>query len=131
MRARRTHADDASNPGERLAAAQAALAKFTLAGCTSAALQPRDLTDPFQVAALELLEKRCSCEVRRPAGLGAWLRNAINRGAGACTPLRGAADGLHVLVLDARAVAELLEQLAIHDRRQGDLVRLRRMRGAA
>lgn len=130
MSAHHLSGDDARGPGENLSGARSVLAQFTEEGRSHAALQPSDLTDRCSVAVLGMLEKMQASEERNPADLGAWLRMAMNRGVGTCSPLRGAADGLHVLVLDAQAVAAMLQRLAIHDRIAADVVRLRRMRGA-
>lgn len=126
--------------GDGLKEARSVLLAFTRSGMAQRKKRPVDFNDPMQVAALEVLGK-ISSDPQGSASVGAWMHRLKDRGAGHFTPLHGASEGLHVLVLDAPAVAELWEAMAAHraavekyGQLQADLAklaRLRRMRGAA
>jgi len=113
-----------------LTEARAVLEKYTNAGRLRDALKPRVLkpeviADPFGIDAhvIELVGKRDR------SALGCWLRSAIERGAGVCTPAPWVGEGRHLLVLDSQAVAEMHERLAIFDRNQDALRQLQELRG--
>lgn len=115
--------------------AQAVLRRFSLAGRPKRQLARTDFNDPFSVATLEILS-RVQADPRISNRVGAWAHRMQERGAGRCSPLHGTAEGLHVLVLDAQAVAELREAMAAHRdsvadylQRQADMEQLRKMRG--
>lgn len=106
--------------------------------CAGAAQRPRrriNFNDPIAVATLEL-QGRLFTDPRTSCGVGAWLARLKDRGAGHCTPLNGAAEGLHMLMLDAQAVAELWDAMAAHrasvasyEELQADLAQLRKLKG--
>lgn len=113
-----------------LTEARAVLQKYTNAGRLSEALRPRSLkpeviADPFGFDAhvIEFAAKRCASD------LGCWLRSAMERGAGVCTPAPWAGEGRHLLVLDSQAVAEMHERLAIFDCNQDAFRQLQELRG--
>lgn len=115
--------------------AKALLQGFTKAGRVGRARRPRNFQDPIQVATVELA-CRITRDPRAASSVGAWLARMKQRGAGQCTPLLGAGEGLAVLVLDAQAVADMWqaasehqECLARYDELQADLAELRRLRG--
>lgn len=123
-----------------LTVAQAVLGRFTQAGAITRAVEfnPKrrvDFSDPFAVRTLEL-RGRMETDPSSSAHIGAWLCRLKSRGFGYSSALRGAAEGLHVLVLDAQAVAELQEAAAEHraaverfSQLQADLAELARRRG--
>lgn len=94
-----------------LADAQAVLHRFSLAGRKKRRPVRTDFNDPYAVATLELLSRR-QADPRTTGSIGAWVHRMQERGLGHCSPLHGAAEGLHVLVLDAQAVAELYDAVA-------------------
>lgn len=113
---------------------QAILHQFTRAGRAQRVQRPVNLNDEIEVVALELLG-RITSDPRNSTGVGAWLSRMKLRGSGVCTPLHGAAEGLHVLVLDAQAMVELTgaladheEQIASYENLHNDLARIRKMR---
>lgn len=134
QRAARPVAGSAESLGE-MKEARAILRRFTSAGRAQRARRPVNFNDVYEVAALELRGK-CATDPLTQDTLGAWLYRAKSRGAGSCTPLQGGAEGLHVLVLDAQAVAELWkaasdhrDSVASYAQLQSDLAQLGRLRG--
>lgn len=120
---------------EGLGDAQAVLQRFTRSGRAQRAKRPVNFNNIFEVAALELRGRSASDPVTHDT-IGAWLCRMKERGAGHCTPLQGAAEGLHVLVLDARAVADLWAAVGEHRasvasyaQLQSELAQLRKLRG--
>ncbi len=123
-----------------LTAAQAVLRRFTQKGAITRAVDFKpvrrfDFNDRLSVAALEL-RGQMATDPALSSDAGAWLARLKSRGAGHCSALHGAGEGLHVLVLDARAVAELQDAAAEHraaverfDQLQADLAELARRRG--
>jgi hypothetical protein len=116
---------------------------FTLAGRTRRKPRPTDFNNPMDVAALELL-CRVQADPRTTSRVGAWAHRLQERGAGQaaplraghCTPLYGPGEGLHLLVLDGQALAELRQAMADHadkvadyEQRRADLAHLRETRG--
>jgi len=120
---------------DELKEAQSILHGFTRAGAAQRPQRPRNFNDRYEVAALEVLGK-ITADPCASDSAGAWAQRLKDRGAGHCTPLHGAAEGLHVLVLDAQAVAELWDAMAGHRasvasyaQLQADLAQLRKLRG--
>lgn len=127
----------AAGAADELKDTRAILDRFTRAGRAQREQRPVNFDDGIEVAALELCG-RITRDPRESSEVGAWLSRMKLRGSGVCTPLHGAAEGLHVLVLDAHAVVELWEALADHEEKiaryaklRDDLGRLREMREAA
>ena len=75
--------------------------------------RPIDINDRIAVAAIEMAAEmaRGQPPLKEPY-TGAWLARMKQRGAGHCSPLPGAAEGLHLLVLDREGMAELSEAMA-------------------
>lgn len=115
--------------------ARSVLHGFTRAGEPKRPRRPVDFDDPIQRSVLAL-QGKISADPRSSSNVGAWLSRVKDRGVGHCTPLQGAAEGLHVLVLDAQAVAELWAALdghrasvARYGQLQADLTQLRKLEG--
>jgi hypothetical protein len=121
--------------GHELKEARSILQGFTRAGAPQRPRRPVDFDDPIQRSVLEL-QGKIMADPRPSGNVGAWLSRMKDRGAGHCTPLQGAAEGLHVLVLDAPAVAEMWAAMdghrasvASYAQLQADLAQLRKLRG--
>lgn len=116
-----------SKAGADLRETQAVLQRFTLARREQQAPRQVNLNDPFAVAVLRSRGER-EQQPDLSDSVAAWLCRLEARGAGRCTPT---AEGLHLLVLDSRAVAELQVSMTKHRRKmasyaqlQADLARL-------
>lgn len=114
--ARQLLARIASGPAQRaepeaLDEARSVLQPFASRGKSKRTPRTIDINDRIAVAGLEMAAEMAQPPLTTPY-TGAWLARMKERGAGHCAPLPGAAEGLHLLVLDRQGMAELSEAIA-------------------